>query len=267
MKSKILLLTGLVVLLSLLLVAGCSSGGASQTPAAPVAPPPATATSPASGPVSVNVNGQQGIWVSGQGTIKVTPNIANLSLGVSVQAAKVADAQAQAAVDMTSLMSALNAGGVDNKDISTQYYSISQLTRYDNTTQQNTVTGYQVSNTVSVTVRSISRVGAIIDAVAAAAGDSIRINGISFSVDNPGQYYSQARTLAMTDAKAKADSLAGLAGVTLGRAVYISENSSSIAPPTVISPGLAQGAAAPTTPINPGQTDITLYLQVAYAIQ
>jgi uncharacterized protein len=269
MKSRVLLVTGLVVLVLLLLVAGCSSGSTAQTPAAPAtAMPSATTIQPAvSGPVSVNVNGQQGIWVSGVGTIRVTPDIANLNLGVSEQAARVADAQARAAADMDKVMSVLTANGIDKKDISTQYYNISQLTRYDNNTQQNTVTGYQVSNTVSVTIRSIGNVGAVIDAVAAAAEDAIRINGISFSVNNPGQYYAQARTLAMTDARAKADSLASLAGISLGRPVYISENSSSIAPPTEISPGAAQGVSAPRTPISPGQTDITLYLQVAYAIQ
>jgi uncharacterized protein len=270
MKSKVIWVTGLLVLISLLLVAGCNSGSATPTTPTPAAAaPPVSAVAPAavSGPVSVNVNGQQGIWVNGVGTVRVTPDIANLNLGVSTQAARVADAQAQAATDMDKVMSALTANGIDKKDISTQFYNISQLTRYDNNTQQSIITGYQVSNTVSVKVRNINNAGAVIDAVAAAGRDSIRINGINFSVDNPGQYYSQARTLAMTDAKAKADHLASLAGVTLGRPVYIAENSSSITPPREVSSGIAQGAPAPMTPISAGQTDITLNLQLVYAIQ
>jgi uncharacterized protein len=256
MKTRVLFLTGLVSILLLVFVAGCSSGGASVT----------AADSSSLSPVSVNVNGQQGIWVNGQGTVTVTPDIANLSLGVTEQAARVVDAQAKAAADMDKVMSALSANGVEKKDISTQNYNISQLTRYDNNTQQSIVTGYQVSNTVSVKIRAIGNTGSIIDAVAAAAGDAARINGISFSVADPAQYNSQVRTLAMNDAKAKATQLAGLAGVSLGKPLYISENSPSSPIPVTIR-DVAQPAAAPNTPVSPGQTSITLNLQVAYAIQ
>ena len=103
---------------------------------------------------------------------------------------------------------------------------------------------------VNVTVRAIDKVGTIIDATAAAAGDLIRINGISFTVDNADQYNSQARTLAMNDAKAKATQLAGLAGVTLGKPVYIVDNSAGS---TVPIQAAAPVAAAPgiTTPLVP----------------
>jgi uncharacterized protein YggE len=228
---------------------GCSGGG------------PAQSASP------ININAQQGIWVTGQGTVTVTPDVANLSLGVSIQAAKVADAQSQAASAMAKVISVLTSSGVAQKDISTQYYTINPITRYDNVTQQSTITGYQVSNIVNVKIRSIDKVGPIIDAATAAAGDLIRVNGISFSVDNPSQYNSQARTQAMNDAKAKAQQLASLAGVSLGNPIYIVENPASASIPYAVAiPGVASGQAA-TTPINPGQTDISLTVQVAYSIQ
>jgi uncharacterized protein len=255
MKLKLWLAIAVVSVIATIGLAGCNVTGP-QTPA----------QTSAAGPVSVNVNNQQGIWVNGQGTVTVTPNIATLNLGVSVQAAKVADAQAQAATGMAKVISALTANGVDQKDISTRSFNINQVTRYDNATQQSVVTGYQVSNIVNVTLRSIDKVGTIIDAVASAGGDLTRINSISFSVDNPSQYYSQARTLAMNNAKDKATQLASLAGVNLGRPVYIVENTQSPPVPYAVSlPVAAQ--AAPTTPISPGQTDITLNVQVAYAIQ
>jgi uncharacterized protein len=271
MKSKVLLLAGLVMILSLVVaVAGCNSGSAASSTAAPpaVTPPPSFISPPAvSSPFSVNVNSQQGIWVNGTGTVVVTPDIANLSLGVSEQAARVADAQAQAAVDMDKVMSALSAKGIDKKDISTQNYNIFQLTRYDNNSQQSIVTGYQVSNTVNVKIRAIASTGAVIDAVAAAAGDAARINGISFSVDDPTQYYSQVRTMAVNDAKNKAAQLASLAGVTLGKPLYISENSPGTTVPYVPAPTLAGAGQGVTTPVSPGQTNITLNIQVAYSVQ
>jgi uncharacterized protein len=264
MKRNFWWVVVLISILAVISLVGCTNNGA----AAPSATlPPSTAVPPSqSSPVNVSVNGQQGIWVSGQGKVTVTPDIANLSLGVSVQAAKVADAQSQAAADMSKVMSALTGNGVDQKDISTAFYTINQITRYDTATQQNIVTGFQVSNIVNVIIRSIDKVGTIIDAVASAAGDSTRINNINFTVSNPEQYYSQARTSAINDAKAKATQLASLAGVTLGRPTYIAEGSPST-PVQIAIPGVAQGAPSPTTPISPGQTDITLTVQVAYAIQ
>jgi uncharacterized protein YggE len=258
MKTKLWLFGVLFIALSILTLAGCSESGA-QIPAT-------SAVTASTAPVNVNVGNQQGIWVNGEGIVNVTPDIAVLNLGVSAQAAKVADAQAQAAAAMDNVISTLKSNGVDPKDITTVYFSISPLTKYDNTTQQTTITGYQVTNTVSVKIRTIDKTGSIIDAVAAAAGDLIRINGISFSVDNPEQYYSQARTLAMNDAKAKARQLADLAGVSLGRPVYIAESSAS-APTPVLFPNQAQAVPAPTTSISPGQTTITLDVQVAYSIQ
>jgi hypothetical protein len=224
------------------------------------------AAAQASPPVNVSVNGQQGISVNGQGVVTLTPDIANLSLGVSSQAAKVVDAQSAASTAMNKVMSVLTSNGIDKKDIQTQSFNIQQTTRYDNNTQQSVVTGYMVSNIVSVKIRSIDKTGSIIDAVAGAGGDLTRVNSISFSVDKPEQYNSQARELAMTDARAKADQLAKLAGVTLGKPIYISENVST---PPVPYPTFqaATASAAPTTPINPGQTNITLNVQVVYAVQ
>jgi uncharacterized protein len=258
MKIKLLLISLAIITIPLLGLTGCGAADAQN--------PGATTQANGSTPVNVNVNSQQGIWVSGQGTVTVIPDIATLNVGVSVQAAKVADAQTQAAAAMAKVITALTSNGVDQKDISTQYYSINPLTRYDNNTQQTTITGYQVSNMVNAKIRTIDKVGAIIDAVTDAGGDATRINNISFSVDKPEQYYSQARSLAMDNAKAKAQELARLAGVNLGQPFYINENTSSTPIPYAISAPVAAGAS-PTTPISPGQTDINLNLQVAYTIQ
>ncbi len=261
MKTRLGLLGLLTSLVMILGLTGCAAAVAQNPPS----------TSPAitgngTSPVTVNVANQQGIWVSGQGTVTVTPNLATLSVGVSVQASKVADAQTQAATIMTNVISSLASNGVDQKDISTRYYTISPLTRYDNSTQQSIITGYEVSNIVNVIVRSVDKVGVIIDAATAAGGDATRVTSISFSVDKPDQYYSQARSTAMADAKVKAQQLAGLAGVSLGQAFYVSESINSTPIPYAVSvPSV--GAATPTTPINPGQTDIILNVQVAYTVQ
>ena len=218
---------------------------------------------------TVDINSQQtGIWVSGEGKVTVTPDIATLMLGISAQAKTVAEAQSQAAGAMDAVMAALAASGVDKKDIQTQHFSIEQVTRWDDETYEDIVIGYRVTNMVTVKIREIDKVGSIIDAVAAAGGDYTRINNISFSVDDPSPYYNEARQKAMADALAKAEQLAELAGVRLGKPTYISEG--TISPvyqrEMYLDLGGAVPAPMPTTVISPGETELTLNVQVAYAI-
>jgi uncharacterized protein YggE len=257
MKNKIFLVVGAVLVLVLTVLAGCSTTGG--------------AAAAESQPINVNVGNQQtGIWVNGEGKVTVTPDVATINLGVSAQAATVAEAQNQAATAMDQVMSALTSNGVAQNDIKTQYFNIQQVTRWDDKGQQETIIGYRVSNMVTAKIRTLDKVGTIIDAAASAGGDLTRINGINFSVDDPSQYYDQARELAMQDAKAKAEQIAELSGVTLGRPTYVVEN--TYTPPIIYRDAMAKaemvaGAPAPTTPITPGEADITLNVQVSYAIQ
>jgi len=210
-------------------------------------------------------NQQEGIWVSGKGVVTVTPDIATLRLGVEVQAATVAAAQSQATVTMDEVMAALTDNGIAEKDIQTQYYSIRQVTKWDRDDEEEVVIGYRVTNTVNAKIRDIDKAGTVIDAVAAAGGDLIRIDSIDFSVDDPSAYYEEAREKAMADAKAKAEQLAELAGAKLGKATYISE--SSQAPPPIYRQDIYEEAIpAAETPISPGEMEISLTVQVAYSI-
>ena len=213
--------------------------------------------------LSIN-NQQEGIWVSGQGTVTVTPDIAMLSLGVEVQAANVAEAQTQATEAMDEVMAALTDNGVAEKDIQTQYYNIRQVTKWDRDKEEEIVVGYQVTNTVNAKIREIAKAGTVIDAVATAGGDLIRIDSIDFSVDDPSAYYEEAREEAMADAKDKAEQLAELAGGRLGKATYISE--SSQVPPPIYRQAVYEEAVATSTPISPGEMEISLTIQIAYAL-
>jgi uncharacterized protein len=250
-------------------------------------------------PISVNVNSQQGIWVNGTGTVTVTPDIAVVNLGVSAQSSTVADALSQASAAMNKISAALTANGINSKDIQTSYFNVQQIYKSPITTviatpvpapnSSSPVDGsssvsprmpgvtatvsestqtilYQVNNTVSVKIRAIDKVGTIIDAVAVAGGDLTRINGVSFSVEKPEQYYTQAREAAVKDAQAKAEQLAKLTGVTMGKAFYISENSYS--QPMYRSESVSYSSySGGGTSVSAGQMDITLNIQAAYNIQ
>jgi len=214
------------------------------------------------GTVDLNTQ-QEGIWVNGQGEVTVIPDLATLWLGVEAQADTVAEAQSQAVEAMNNVMDVLTDNGVDEDDIQTQYFSINQVTRWED--DELIIIGYRVTNMVTAKIREIDDVGSIIDAVATAGGDLIRINNIAFSVDDPSEYYEEAREEAMADAQAKAEQLADLAGVELGKPTYISEG--TIYPPVVYRDAGMTETAPPSTPISPGEIELTLTVQVAYAIE
>ncbi len=128
---------------------------------------------------------QQGVWVTGLGEVTAVPDIATLRLGIEAQAATVAEARSQAAEAMEKVMTSLKDNGVAEKDIQTQYFNISQVTEWDRIKEEEQVVGYRVTNTVTAKIREIDKAGIIIDAAAEAGGDLTRVNGISFSVDDP----------------------------------------------------------------------------------
>ena len=245
MKKKFLILiSGIAVLmLAAVTLVGCQASGT---------------------PAGVS-NPQTGISVSGEGKVTVSPDVANIQLGIQAQAATVADAQSQATKAMNDVMAALTANGVDQKDIQTQYYNIQQTSTWDNIKQQQVITGYEVSNTVNVKVRDVTKAGSVIDAVTAAGGDLTKVNSIQFSLDDPTLSMDNAREIAMANANDTATQLAKLAGVKLGKPISISESSST--PPYPVYAKDAVAGSSSSTPISAGTLDITLDVQVLYAIQ
>jgi uncharacterized protein YggE len=255
MKKTWLAVIGMVLLLGVVGLAGCSSEGTPST----------------GGNVNVAMNSQQqGVWVSGEGKVTVVPDVAILSLGIEAKETSVADAQAKASEAMDKVMQALKAQGVADKDIQTQYFNISQVTRWDNDKQTEIVTGYRVTNTVTVKVRDVEKAGVVIDAVVTAGGDMIRVNNIRFTVDEPAPYYVQARDLAVTHAAAKAQQLAEKSGIKLGKVTYITENSNTSGPIyrnyAMGDSAMAVPAPAITTPVSIGELEITATVQIAYDI-
>lgn len=207
------------------------------------------------------------ISVSGNGEVRAEPDIATLTLGVEARAETVAEARAEANRAAEAVMAALRDGGVDADDIRTTRFSIGAV--YDYSDDRPRIDGYSVSNTVTVTVRAIETTGELIDAAAEAGGDATRFNGISFGYDDPAEYTRTARELAVEDARAKAEQLAELTGVTLGDPLSISETSWA-APVSVRYPqesaAFADSAEAGTS-ISPGTSAISVTVNVVWAIE
>jgi len=210
---------------------------------------------------------QIGISVSGHGSVVVVPDIAVLALGVEVTAPTVAAARSGAAAAMKAVRSSLDANRIRSDDVKTLSFDIQP--RYQHRRdEQPEITGYTVSNRLSVKVRDLDSVSKVLDDATEAGGDAARINGISFAVDEPEQYESDARKLAVEDARKRAEELADLAGVALGKVRSITEGGVSI---PIAERGfgdmMLKSAAAPMTPISPGETEVSLSVSVVYKIE
>ena len=182
------------------------------------------------------------ISLSGHGEVKAAPDMAIVTTGVSTQAATAADALAANTTAMTALFAALKAAGIAEKDMQTSNFMIQPRYDYNDGKQPPVLVGYDVSNTVTVTVRQIDSLGALLDTVVKAGSN--QINGISFDVSTPTEGLDEARKLAAADATRKAKLYAETLGVTLGPVLSISEGVSYQPPVPMLRTAAVMGPEA-----------------------
>ncbi len=164
-------------------------------------------------------------------------------------------------------MTALTDNGVTEKDILTQYVKIQQLTKWDDDKPQEIAIGYRDTNIVTAKIKKIDKSAIIIDNITTAGGDLTRIDNINFSVDNPSAFYEEAKQKTIVDAQTKASQIANLSRANLGKPTYISENA-HVPPPIYIGAMYerAISAAPKEKSISPSEMDISLTIQLTYAI-
>lgn len=209
-----------------------------------------------------------GLWVNGVGKITGAPDVVVLTLGVESQDKTVAVAQKAAVDAMNGIMQVLKNSGVNDKDIQTTQFNIQQLTRWDDKQNMSVVIGYQISNIVTVKIRDMNKSGTIIDKAAEAGGDFIRVNGISFMVEDPSPLYKIAREKAIQHATDKAKQLSQVSGAKLGKLIYMSE-STPYAPVTrnsYMKMSDASGIAPAPTSISAGELEFEANVQMVYQI-
>ncbi len=204
------------------------------------------------------------IQVTGSGSTLGKPDIVVLTLSVSVEKASVKEAREEAADAMNQVLDSLKGNGVAEGDIQTQQFSIQQ--QFDFTNGRREFRGYRVTNAVSAKSRDLDRIGQVIDDAAAAGGDLVQIQSIQFGIEDVKELQAQARVEAMKDALAKAQVLAAEGGVALGKPISISESSALPLPTFPTARGLIEDALA-TTPIETGQLQVNVIVNVVYEIE
>ncbi|PZQ61609.1 MAG: hypothetical protein DI544_02875 [Sphingomonas taxi] len=205
--------------------------------------------------------------VTAQGRVSRTPDLATIGAGVVTQAPVAAAALAENARRMDGVVKALKAAGIAARDLSTSNVALSPQYRYEEK-RPPVITGYQASNAVTIRFRDIAKAGAVLDALVRAGAN--QIDGPTLSIAEPDAALDEARTLAVTRARARADLYARAAGLSVARIVAIEEAGENGGerprPPVMMRMSAAEASDAATT-VLPGETSVTADVRVRFLLK
>jgi uncharacterized protein YggE len=201
------------------------------------------------------------ILVTGEGTATVTPDIAQVTGGVSTRAATVKEAASNNARTMTAVIDALVQAGIERKDIQTAQFSVQPVYASSEPHTEQKLVGFSVSNQVIATIRNVDKVGDVLDRLIGAGATNVW--NVQFTVSEPSKALDQARRAAVADARRKAELYANAAGVTLGPVLSVTEESAS--GPEFMRRSAVKSLAAPT-PIAVGEDTLRVSLSVNFAL-
>jgi uncharacterized protein YggE len=224
----------------------------------------ATLLSACSGTVQFGQTQPRTINVTGNAQVLLTPDIAYISIGVQTQAPNAKDAVASNNTQSQAVIAAIQAQGVDPKDIRTSNFSIYQQTQTGPNGETQGII-FVTDNTVYVTARDLTKIGGILDASVAAGANSIY--GITFDVQNKDAALASGRDQAMADAQAQAEQLAKAAGATLGAVQSITYYNNSPAPIYYDSKAAPAAVGGGGVPISSGQLSMTVSVNVVYELK
>lgn len=206
------------------------------------------------------------LHVSGEGSVRVRPDVAVLTTGVEATGPDLARVTRDANARMRKLLAALSEAGIAEKDVQTTRHDV-QVERPWKNDRPGPITGYTVNDEVRVTVRNLERLGPALDRVTAAGANALR--GLTFEKDDPNPERARALAAAYAAARVKAEALAKAAGVTLGDVLQLGE-SGGMAPIPMFKPQMMrsmEAADAAGAAVSPGELELTARVDVVYAIR
>jgi uncharacterized protein YggE len=217
-------------------------------------------------PTTDKTNTRQ-MTVAGTGKVYLTPDVSYIVIGVRSEADTVADALGKNNTQSTAVAAKLKELGVAEKDVQTSAFNVYPQQEFDRDGKP-IRSFYVVENTVNVTVRDLKKLGEILDAVVRNGANTI--NGISFDVENKASAITEARRLAIEDARKQADEMATAAGVKLGSVMNLSVYQNGNPTPMYDAKGM--GAANATgggaqVPIAAGQLVIFMQSSITYELK
>lgn len=208
------------------------------------------------------------IAVNGEGKVYATPDIFIFTVSINEKADTTKIAFQQANTKVTEIRKALKAVGVAEKDVQTT--NISMYPHYEYDGQRSIPKGYEANQQLTITVRKIEDAGKVMDAVTAI--DGAQINSTQYDIDNKEKIYEEARKQAFEKAQQKAEQLADLADVRLGKVTSISDVVMDYQPVPMYANAMKAdvamgGAGAESAQLAPGQMVFTLSVNAVYSIE
>ena len=203
------------------------------------------------------------VIVIGESSVSVTPDYALITSGVTTEGKTVKGATDANSKLMAAITTALLDRGIEQKDIQTSRFSIRPVYAPHEPRTEPKISGYSVSNQVSVKIRKIGDLGEILDHLVTAGVTDV--GNIAFLVSDASKAADQAREAAMADARRKAEVYAHASGIQLGRIEWITEDSGVVAPVQTRAQG-ASVAMAATVPISAGEDTLRVRVTVGFGI-
>jgi uncharacterized protein YggE len=205
------------------------------------------------------------ISVTGEASISVPPDRAEIDAGVTSDAKTAREASEANNAAMGKVIAALKTSGIDEKDVQTSHISLQP--QYSSSLSSRSgpaaVVGYRASNRVAIHLKDVAKVAGVIDTLVSAGANDI--GNINFMVSNGSKLLDDAREKAVADARRKAEIYARAAGVTLGVPLSISEGGTQ--QPVFRSKVAMPMAAAAPTPIAQGEETLSVSVNVTWAIK
>lgn len=204
------------------------------------------------------------IAVTGEGRVEASPDMATLSLGVVTEGRTAAEALGANSDAVAAMIERLRGAGIAERDLQTSGLSLGP--RYDYSSSSGEapkITGYTAQNMVTVRIRAIDTVGAVLDGAVTDGANTL--NGLAFGMQDSAALVDEARRRAVADAARKAALYAEAAGVTLGRVISISEPGEGRVPMPMV---MAEAAFAKggDVPVAPGEVNLSASVAIVYEI-
>lgn len=208
------------------------------------------------------------VTVTAEGQTTATPDLAEVTFSVVSTGQNPQTLESNNTQTMNAALQFLASQDIATSDIATTGYDLEPAYNYDNMTQRNYITGYTLTQTVTVKIHDLSNVATVLGGLTPLGVN--QVGSVDFTFNDPNEYLAAARADAMNQAELKAQQLAEEAGTSLGEVVSISENGIIPQPYPVynMSAPTAMGVAAASTPnIQPGSQDITDDVTITYALR
>jgi hypothetical protein len=210
------------------------------------------------------------IAVSGEGKVEATPDLATVDVGVLSQGTTAAEVTTQNNTKVDQLIAFLKQQGVAAADISTSNFSLSPQQDYSKGTP--VITGYQGQQSLTVKVHGVDKSQSVLNSIlgGAANNGANEIDNVSLSVENPDALQQQAQTIAIANAKTKAQALAQAAGLSLGKVVNVSEQNTEVPGPVPFalnSLAMSAGSAPVAPSIQTGSQEIDETMTVTFEVK